>query len=54
VLEEGVLSGVTHGKSSFVAVGSAGAILTSPDGSRWTKQASDATTAMADVAYGPE
>jgi hypothetical protein len=54
LLDQGWLSAVAYGESSFVAVGSGGAILTSSHGSMWTKQAADTTTDLADTAYGPE
>jgi hypothetical protein len=49
----GWLLAVTHGASSFVAVGSGGAIFTSPDGSEWARQVSSSTAHLLDAAYGP-
>jgi hypothetical protein len=50
----GWLLGVTHGASSFVAVGSAGGIFTSSDGSTWARQASAASADLVDIAYAAE
>jgi hypothetical protein len=50
-LAAGWLSAVTHGGSTFVAVGSGGAILTSADGSAWTTRDAAHTSDLADVVY---
>jgi hypothetical protein len=47
------LSAVGFGADRFVAVGSEGAILTSPDGSDWTRQQSNTGAELLDVAFGP-
>ncbi|TGE31851.1 leucine-rich repeat protein [Desulfosporosinus sp. Sb-LF] len=46
------LAGVTYGNSTFVAVGDAGTILTSPDGASWTTRSSGSTNSLAGVTYG--
>lgn len=51
-LDDGWLMEVTYGASSFVAVGSAGAIFTSANGSTWTSQVSAVAADLLDVAYG--
>jgi hypothetical protein len=44
--------GITYGNGLFVAVGSEGTILISPDGRSWTKQNSGTTKHLHAVAYG--
>jgi hypothetical protein len=51
-VDGGWLTEVTYGASSFVAVGSAGAIFTSANGSTWTSQVSGVSADLLDVAYG--
>src|SRR6266516_4015912 len=46
------LSSVTHGDGLFVAVGSFGTVVTSPDGLHWTAQNSGSVQALGAVAYG--
>ncbi len=46
------LSDVTYGNGTFVVVGLGGAILTSPDGMRWTQRASSMFKLLSGVAYG--
>ena len=46
------LFGVTYGNGLFVAVGSDGTILTSPDGVNWTAQASGTGSDLNGVTYG--
>jgi len=46
------LLGVTYGSNQFVAVGSRGTILTSPDGERWSLGPISATPILRAVAYG--
>jgi hypothetical protein len=46
------LSAVTFANSTFVTVGSSGAILTSPDGDHWTLQTSGVTEDLFGVAFG--
>lgn len=53
-LREKRLSAVAYGAATFVAVGSAGAILTSPDGTVWATRDAGSTTDLADVTHGPE
>jgi hypothetical protein len=45
------LSGVTYGNGLFVAVGSYGTILTSPDGVSWTARASGTSNFLNGVTY---
>jgi hypothetical protein len=46
------LDGVSYGDSTFVAVGTDGVILTSPDGATWTSQASGTTNTLTGVSFG--
>src|SRR5688572_17325694 len=46
------LRSVAHGNGLYVAVGDLGTILTSPDGTNWTRQTSGTTSALRDCAYG--
>jgi sugar lactone lactonase YvrE len=46
------LWGITYGPSGLVAVGTAGTILTSPDGSTWTARASGTNAWLVGVAFG--
>ncbi|MGC9940877.1 MAG: hypothetical protein ABSE48_03535 [Verrucomicrobiota bacterium] len=46
------LVAVTYGGGQFVAVGSGGTILTSPDGNNWTLQTSHTGSTLDGVAYG--
>jgi photosystem II stability/assembly factor-like uncharacterized protein len=46
------LYGVTYGNNIFVAVGSSGTILTSPDGVTWTQQTSGTSRRLNGVTYG--
>ena len=46
------LRGITHGNNMFVAVGSYGTILTSPDGTNWTTQTSGTEKSLSSVTYG--
>ena len=46
------LYGVAYGNNQFVAVGDAGTILTSPDGSTWTSQTSGTQGLLQAVTYG--
>jgi len=50
--EYGSLSGVAYGNGTFVAVGSYGEILTSPDGVTWTRRDSGTERSLYGVAYG--
>jgi len=50
--EYGSLSGVAYGNGTFVAVGSYGEILTSPDGVTWTRRDSGTEKDLSGVAYG--
>jgi hypothetical protein len=43
---------VAYGNGLFVAVGSRGAILTSPDGVNWTAQTSPTSDDLSAVTYG--
>ena len=45
------LNGVTYGNGQFVAVGAAGAILTSKDGSSWTPRFPNTRADLFDVAW---
>lgn len=47
----GVCRGVVEGLPLWVAVGAAGTILTSPDGSVWTSASSPVSSQFSDVAY---
>jgi hypothetical protein len=46
------LHGVTYGNGRFVAVGSGGTILTSPDGVKWTRRTSGTNNLLYGVTYG--
>ncbi len=46
------LNAVAFGNGEFVAVGSGGAILTSPDAVNWTQQTSHTTSGLNGVTYG--
>ena len=46
------LSGITYGNGVFMAVGHAGAIITSADGTNWVSRGSATTNALRSVAYG--
>ncbi len=46
------LNNVTFGNGLFVAVGSSGAIMTSPDGSTWTSQNSGTSLSLYGVTFG--
>jgi hypothetical protein len=48
----GELAGVAYGKGLYVAVGSAGMLLTSSDGAHWTYQASGTLANLQGVTYG--
>lgn len=43
---------IAYGNGLFVAVGSNGAICTSPDGSIWTSRVSNTTNTLSGIAYG--
>src|ERR1700693_2739633 len=45
------LNGAAYGGGVFVAVGSAGAVLTSSDGSSWTPRVSNTRSDLFDVAW---
>jgi hypothetical protein len=45
------LASVVFAQSNFVAVGTGGTILTSPDGTNWTLQVSRTTNSLANAAY---
>lgn len=47
------LISVAHGAATFVGVGYAGVVSTSPDGVTWTAQGSGSASDLADAAYGP-
>jgi hypothetical protein len=47
-----VLSDVTYGPGTFVAVGDSSSVFTSPDGINWTLRSSDASNGLAAVTYG--
>ncbi len=49
---DNVLSGVTYGNRTFVAVGDSGAILTSPDGVTWASVNSGTASSLNGVTYG--
>ena len=46
------LYSICYGEDTFVAVGEAGTILTSPDGAEWTSRASGTTIWLIGVTYG--
>ena len=46
------LWGVCHGGNQYVAVGTAGTILTSPDGTQWTPRVSGTIEGLTAVAFG--
>ncbi len=46
------LNAVAYGNGIFVAVGSGGTILSSPDGTTWTPQASGTSVELSGVAFG--
>jgi hypothetical protein len=46
------LRGITYGNGLFVAVGSDGTILTSPDGINWMARTSGTSNGLIGVAYG--
>ena len=46
------LYGVVYGNNTFVALGSSGAIFTSPDGINWTQRNSGTSHALYGVTYG--
>jgi len=46
------LNAIVYGNNEFVAVGTSGAVLTSPDGSTWTAQTTGAHGDLTGVAYG--
>ena len=46
------LYGVSYLNGQFIAVGAAGALLTSPDGAAWTVQISNTNNSLRHVAYG--
>ena len=46
------LLGGTHGDSTFIAVGNAGNIITSPDGKTWTKSKVGTKKHLRGVTYG--
>ncbi|MBA4371674.1 MAG: cell wall-binding protein [Thermodesulfovibrio sp.] len=48
------LNAVAYGNGMFVAVGSQGTILSSPDGTNWTPQTSGTITTLNGVAYGSD
>jgi hypothetical protein len=48
----GTARGVTHGSGTWVLVGNAGKISSSPDGINWTAQASGVGTTLWNVTYG--
>lgn len=50
--ENSTLRAVTYGNGLFVAVGDAGAILTSPDGMTWTERVSGTSSSFRGVTYG--
>jgi hypothetical protein len=43
---------VTYGNGTFVAVGTGGTILTSPDGVNWTERTSGTRNQLNGVTYG--
>ena len=47
-----LLSGVTYGNGTFVAVGERGSIFTSPDGVSWTRRTSGTNQSLYGVTYG--
>src|SRR5467141_2175704 len=46
------LSGITYGNGSFMAVGHAGTIVTSADGTNWISRGSASTNALRSAAFG--
>lgn len=51
-LTDKTLNGIDYGYDTFVAVGEAGEIYTSPDGGKWTKQVSGTTNSLNAIIYG--
>ncbi len=46
------LLGASHGDSTFIAVGNAGNIITSSDGTKWTKKKAGTKKHLRGVTYG--
>jgi hypothetical protein len=49
---QGVLTSVAYGAGQYVAVGSGGTIVTSPDATSWTERKSGTTASLLSIVYG--